>query len=1103
MLFGLPVFRCVTVTAIGVSLYCAACQPARADEATPGDAEAVSPEQRKFVQNKVLPLLQARCFECHGGDDEHEPEGGLILTSRPASLTGGDSGPAIVPGKPDESLLVEAIRYESFEMPPRSKMPDPEIAILVDWIKMGAPWPADLQDDNVAAPGAAEFPLEQRRAEHWAWHPVENPAPPAVNNAAWPLDPVDQFILARLDEAGLTPAADADRRTLIRRLTFDLTGLAPTTADINSYINDPADDAAATAAVVDRLLASPQFGERWGRHWLDLVRYAETLGHEFDYPLRHAWQYRDYVIRALNADVPYNEFIREHIAGDLLEEPRRHPQKQFNESVIGTGFWHLHEDKHSPVDVMGEQAVKVDNQIDVFARSFLGLTVACARCHDHKFDAIPTRDYYSLYGILSSSRRSTGWLDEDRRIDAARQTLAELHSRADDLLTEFRQDEQQSAAAARCFAAAIDAVRGDDSASSTEEEDSSGTTDPSADCDPQIVSALTERLRDPQTMALSDPLSLPARIAQQDDPAQLPNTVKRWSTDVINAAADDGQTVPFADFSGGLPEGWTTTGPAFASSVPASGVVIARDRHRTADSGFGSADLASSLCGSLYSPKFTITHPEILLRIAGEKARARLVINGYVMMEFNGLLFKGTDHKVDTKGDFQWIRMAGDTHRYIGQEAYLEIMDEGNGWFIIDEVRFATRAGGAPPAVDIPASSLSLAKALHSDTSADPIRAVMEHHWPSLFTDGLLGVSASEPWAELQQQWKDTALKTPRPVPVIATTEGTGEDGSVFIRGNHRNPGETAPRSFLQAIAGSEQPPVASGSGRLELADRLLAPGNPFPARVAVNRMWHHLFGRGIVASTDDFGVLGARPTHPQLLDHLATRFVADGWSVKRMIRRLVLSRTYRMQSIGDPHAAEVDPANELLHRARVRRLQGEAIRDTMLLLAGHLDLQQFGKPVPVALTPFMQGRGRPKGGPLDGDGRRSIYISVNRNFLSPFMLAFDTPAPMSTRGRRNVSNVPAQALIMLNDEFAHQQAERWAELLLEETTAARPVIRLAWEQALGRAPEDRELTAILQFAGQQAGYHDESLTDDVIGPETLADVCHAVMNTKEFIYIR
>ncbi len=1106
----LPPYRPVLNMVIGVFLFLAnSCAVWAEDQPDTGDADVTS-EQREFVQQKVLPLLEARCFECHGGEQGAEPEGGLVLTRRAAALQGGDSGPAVVPGKPNESLLVEAIRYESFEMPPRSRMPEAEISILIDWIKMGAPWPADLQHAEAAVTRPEEFPLEERRAEHWAWQPIESPIPPAVKDSDWSADPLDQFLLARLEQAGLTPAADADRPTLIRRLYFDLTGLPPTIQDVQAFVDDPADDRTATATVVDRLLASPQFGERWARHWLDLVRYAETLGHEFDYPLRHAWQYRDYVIRALNADVPYDDFIREHVAGDLVDEPRRHPTEHYNESLIGSGFWHLHEAKHSPVDVVAEQAVKIDNQIDVFARAFMGLTVACARCHDHKFDAIPTSDYYGLYGILSSSRRRTGWLDPERKIETATAELGDLRRRGENLLAQFRQADTDTGATAAYVSAAMGVISGTPNEGESPEADLPGTqrsveaVAELAGCDAERLRLWVQRLLDPETARLSDPLSLPARIAQSGESAAVSATSRQWSSDVLNAAGDNGQTALYADFSDGLAAGWSTTGPAFETDRQRSPVALSRTAHRTAEAGFSSADLSTRLCGSLYSPRFEITHPEILIRIAGESSRVRLVIDGYVMAEFNNLLFKGTEQKVNTEGEFRWLRLAQDVHRYMGRDAYLEIMDEGDGWFVVDEVRFVTSSGGAPPATDIPGTNLRLAEQLQQNSSVDPVAAAVRLAWPALFADGLAAASGNQEWKSLEDQFEQIAGSAPRPVPVLATTEGTGEDEGVFIRGNHRNRGQTAARSFLDAVAGEDQPPVESGSGRRELADRLLADDNPFPARVAVNRLWHHLFGRGIVATTDDFGFLGARPTHPQLLDHLATRFMDDGWSVKRMIRSLVLSRAYRMQSTPSQQAKELDPANDLLQSARVRRLEGEVIRDAMLMLAGHLDLTLYGPSVPVALTPFMQGRGRPKkSGPLDGNGRRSLYISVNRNFLSPFMLAFDTPAPVTARGRRNVSNVPAQALIMLNDEFVHQQAERWADSLLAAADGPDATIALAWNQALGRSPNDSEATAVRQFAADQARLHSEEFADSLIGRATLRDVCHAILNTKEFMYIR
>ncbi len=1066
----------------------------------------IESEQRVFVQTRVLPLLESRCFECHGG--EQKPKGGLILANRVLVLKGGDSGPSIVPGKPEESLLIEAIRYEGPEMPPRSKMPDAEIQILVDWVRMGAPWPADLQSAASGDTSAAAFALEERRDAHWAWHPITNPPPPDVRNAEWPADPVDQFILARLEATDLEPSPDADRRTLIRRLYFDITGLAPTPDDVQMFVDDPADDRSATATVVDRLLDSSEFGERWARHWLDLVRYAETLGHEFDYPLHHAWQYRDYVIRAITADVPYDDFIREQVAGDLLPNPRRHPTEYYNESLIGTGFWFLHEAKHAPVDVEYEEAVRIDNQIDVLARTFMGLTVACARCHDHKFDAISTKDYYALFGVLQSSRRRTGWLDAGNRIHNTSERLSELRSRGATIVAGLQRQDAKSGAAVRYANAAIELFRGQPQSGEFPTADLAGVRRSvnavamEASCDPDLLTEWAEQLADAESQKLSSPFSLLARIAQSPLREDVSDVVQQWKKEVRWLGSATTQTELYADFSDGLPKGWFSTGPAFAGSKRPA-VAVGNHRHRIADAGFSSVDLSNRYCGSLYSPTFEITHPEILIRISGEGARVRLVIDGYVMARFNGLLFSGVEHKVDTKGEFQWLRLGGDIHRYLGKHAYLEVMDEGDGWFVIDEVHFAMQRDGAAPAIHVPTSSRQLADALQHDPQPDPVAKAVMYAWPVLFVRDMLPSSTYENWTTLETAWAEASKDAARPVPVLAITDGTGEDQHIFIRGNHHNPGRVAARSFLEAISGPKQTPIDVGSGRRELAQRLLADDNPFPARVAVNRIWHHLFGRGIVSSTDDFGVLGERPSHPDLLDHLATCFKHGGWSVKRLIRKLLLSRTYRMSSTNSTVAGERDSENVLLHRARVRRLQGEVIRDTMLQMAGRLELKQFGPSVPVALTAFMQGRGRPKSGPLDGNGRRSIYISVNRNFLSPFMLAFDTPVPMTTRGRRTVSNVPAQALIMLNDEFAHQQAHRWAARLLARSTDVKSTITLAWKEALGRIPSESELAAVSAFAHQQAEQHAEFFSDTTIGEKAMQDVCHAIMNTKEFIYIR
>ncbi|MEO2018625.1 MAG: DUF1549 and DUF1553 domain-containing protein, partial [Fuerstiella sp.] len=1131
----------------------------------------------------------------------------------------------------------------------------------------GALWPTELDAHTEAVP-TDEFPLEQRKQSHWAWQPIGNPQPPTVNSPDWCAVPADAFVLSRLEQIELQPAADADRRTLIRRLYFDIIGLPPSVEQVEAFVEDSAPDQDALQTVVDELLQSPHFGERWGRHWLDLVRYAETLGHEFDYPLHNAWRYRDYVIRAFNADVPYNQFVREHVAGDLLQNPRLHPAEEFNESIIGTGFWFLAEDKHAPVDVRGEEAGKIDNQIDVFSRTFLALTVACARCHDHKFDAISTKDYYALAGFLQSSRRHTGLLDPGRKIS----------QRVDSLLTASAAAEREVESSAGTYdqaglqkyaSAAVEAIRGQPKADVTESapsvlfedfEDESfgawkasgdafadGTSDASfagqslsgfqgkrlanswlrsdglqgdlispdftiehphisfligggnhidqtcmnlvidgkavrtatgknsdkmfrhswhvaefigrsarleiidhhkggwghvdidhivfsrlsdmgprrdiavvakeRDCDPGTLNRWVLALLNKDNAALTTTLSLPARLAQGEiDPTA---TASRWQNEVTSASrATTSETTLFADLRNGMTSGWFSSGQAFAHHSAETQPLFSwhgDGLHFGDSTGVTSSSLSPELRGTLSSPTFELQHPEILVRVAGESCRIRLVIDGYVMNEFSELLFAGAKQKIDTGGRFQWIRLAGDVQRYQGHRVHLEFLDEGHGWFTVQEVRFADKAGAAPPkdspnplntsigangnvgttavANDVDSILSVWAAAASADTNA--ARAVI--------IDNNLAETSSN-WTAIEDGWAKLATGIPAPLQVIAMTDGTPENEHIFIRGSHLNLGEIAERRILTALHRADDQPLVSGSGRLELADQLIAADNPLLARVAVNRIWHHLFGAGIVESTDNFGMLGTEPTHPLLLDFLATQFRDNGWSFKRLIRTLVLSRTYRMSSQRSPAGDQLDPANQLLHRARIRRLQGEAVRDAILAVSGRLDRTLFGSPVPVHLTPFMDGRGRPKNdGPVDGNGRRSIYISVNRNFLSPFMLAFDVPAPVTTTGKRGTSNVPAQALIMLNNEFVNQQAHLWAERLMAGQPQARmAALQTAWQQLFGRPATAAELAPLLEFARASDLTADASDESIALSPVTLTEICHVLLNSKEFIFL-
>jgi cytochrome c553 len=1078
-----------------------------------------------FFRDKVLPLLESRCFECHG--DDGEVEGELRLTSRKAMLVGGESGPVIVPSDPDKSLLIQAVRYESFQMPPRNKMPDEEIEILVKWIKDGAVWPSDMETSK-APVGKSEFPMRERIASHWAWKKIGRPEIPQTSNNSWPADDIDRFLLSKLEQSDLSPAADADRKTILRRLCFDLIGLPPTIEQQDRFLNDPAETAAAMEKIVDELLASPHFGERWARHWLDLMRYAETLGHEFDYPLPYAWRYRDYVIRALNADVPYDQFVREHIAGDLLENPRRHPELGFNESIIATGFWYLCEDKHAPVDVKAEEASRIDNQIDVFGKAFLGLTIACARCHDHKFDPITAADYYALSGFLQSSRRRVEWLDAHKETEQ----LTSLLMTSRDKTFQALQKGVSELSTQQLETLLAEALS---------PSGAGQTQDPRTE-------PLRSLLQAPSTKELHHPLSLLASFVQAPREQSAAEKVQHWikrrdDAASISGASQDAHmggwiettagspTIVAADLRHGLPQGWRVFGAAFSHLSPdLSGVatetggegenehqrvlsiVRADGKNFLADStkSVSSGVLSPKLRGQLHSPEFVLTHPEIQILAAGRNSRVRLCIDGYVMNEFTELLFGGCRQPIDTDGQFRWIRLAGDVKRYIGHRCHLEFLDEGDGWVAVREVRLMGQPDEVPiTPQEICSTNLRLPVSANDNISqmlhdvAESLRK--DPVWISVAaTTGLFSPESQSRLENSIKEWQGLAERPQSGDPVLVMCDGTGEDEYLFIRGNHNNRGPTVGRHLLTALDAARPLSDPSRSGRRELVDRLLSDDNPFPARVIVNRVWQHLFGRGIVASSDNFGVLGESPTHPELLDYLADDFRKNGWSLKHLIRRLVLTRAYRMSSQRNELAEQKDPSNLLLHRYPVRRLEGEILRDSILSVSGRLDRTLFGPSIPVYLTSFMQGRGRPgQSGPLDGAGRRSIYQGVNRNFLNPFMLTFDTPQPATAIGRRSASNVPAQALMLMNNEFVHQQSAVWAARLLNEVpTGGDDVLRTAFRQALSRIPTQEELTAFHEFSKAVAAERNLAQESCLTSADVLTEVCHVLMNQKEFLFI-
>jgi hypothetical protein len=778
-----------------VLLFLACFSPARADDHAGSE----------LFEKTIRPLLVEKCQKCHGGD---KSRGGLRLTGRDSLLKGGDSGPAAVPGKPGESLIIEAVEQRGdLKMPPSGRLSRGEVDHLKRWIELQMPWPLAHASAGVASSGAPARSDQAR--DWWAFRPVRPAAPAAIKDVAWPRTAIDRFILTELEDRGMTPAGPADRQTLIRRATFDLTGLPPAPEEVESFLSDLSPDA--FARVVDRLLASPAYGERWARHWLDVVRYTDYFYPEPNahpraalFELFEAWRYRDWVVGALNSDLAYDRFIVNQIAGDLLADPLGGPI--YRDGLVATGLLALCVFDNGDADKIKVVGDIVDDEIDVVGKAFLGLTLACARCHDHKFDPIPTRDYYGLAGIFHSTR-----------------ILAEVGGVGD------------------------------------------------------------------HTVALRVPL------------------------------------------------------------VPQS-YLEKRERHMK------QIEALEALGKGL------------------EKLRIRRTFVSRIA---------------------DWA----------------------------ESTRIARR------------------DAIQRDLPPEPPRALaaQDGGTPGGMFPGI-------------------------------------QDVPVHIRGSYTRLGPIIPR-HLPGLFGESPAPITKGSGRLELARWIARPDNPMTARVMVNRVWQHHFGEGIVRSASNFGRMGEPPSHPGLLDWLADRFVRDGWSVKRLHRRIMLSAVYQQASAVSPEQIGRDPVNQWFGRMSPRRLESEAIRDGMLFVAGQLD--------------------RARGGPATGDlnrPRRSLYIQTARQDRANFSTLFDAANPEQSVESRTVSTVAPQALFLLNSTFVQATAQTLARWLIEEASdddAAR--IDRAYRRLYAREPRTEEVQIGLSFLGRNAARGRDA---------AWFDYAHVLLCSNEFLYV-
>ena len=803
-----------------------------------------SAKEIAFFEKKVRPLLVQHCYKCHSSKSK-KLKGDLLLDSREGWMNGGESGAVIVPGKPEKSLLIRSISHEDsdLKMPEKTKLSDEEIRILTHWVAIGAP---DPRTGKVIV--KRTFDLEKGR-EFWAFQPMRNVATPKVKNQNWPQSDIDRFILNRLEAKNLIPVSDADRRTLIRRATFDLLGLPPTPKEVNAFLNDKSPDA--FDKVVDRLLASKQFGERWGRHWLDIARYAESTGKTRNYPYPNAWRYRDYVIESFNRDKPYDQFVTEQIAGDLL--PSKNSAER-HEQLIATGFLALGTKDLNERNLKQFTMDNVDEQIDVMSRSILALSVSCARCHNHKFDPIPTADYYALAGVFRST-----------------ELLAGLGSKQGG----------------------------------------------------------GNRYRPNLLISLGDQNN-PKAKAQRE-------------------------------------------------------------------------------------------HRNKLQGIVDQLAQAQREIKQH--------------RKIAQRKDFRNKSQA-------------------------EKLKFRNRNR-------------------ELQTKIKKLTAQQKK----------LGNNVSAPGGPLAMGVRDAS---------------NPKDCRVHIRGEIDSLGDEVPRGFIQVASIGDSPKIdPKSSGRLELAQWITRKNHPLTARVMTNRIWHHLFGQGLVRTVDNFGLTGEKPSHPELLDHLALKFIELDWSIKKMIRSIMLTRAYRLSSQYDDKNYQSEPDNRLVWRMSQRRIEVEALRDAMLSISGELELQPVKGSEVQKLSAGSELKNLRDVYSINATSQnRSVYLPILRGHVPPALETFDFADPNLVKGRRDITTVATQALFMMNSPFVMKQSRLAAQGLLRQTgidDIGR--IQLAYQQMFSRPATEAEQQRAMKYIEQSL---DKTDGKTQLTPKMTAWTlfCQALFASAEFRYL-
>lgn len=1008
----------------------------------------------EFFENKIRPVLVAECYECHS---DQKIKAGLRLDFKGGIDEGGDSGALIDFKNPENSLLIKVLRHEieDLEMPKDgAKIDSGVVDDFVFWISKGA------QDPRVRAP---EFNKEENKQEDnwkatlefrkswWSFQEVSKPQVPSVDNQGWSWNSVDKFLQSSWEGKNFEEPKDASLEIIARRLYLVLTGLPPSQNDIERFVELGSNNRQeAIENTVDQLLSSDRFGEKWARHWMDWFRYAGTHGSEGDPAIPEAWRYRDYLIRAWNEDVPYDQLVREHIAGDLLENPRINEELGVVESSFGPGQYRMVLHGFAPTDALDELVRFTDNQIDTIFKSMQGLTVSCARCHNHKFDPISQEDFYGLFGVMASTRPALVTVNSPENKYKNFEKLNQIKKSIKSKLIANWQNNLRDLL-----------------------EDK-----------PKAVAILSDWSKEHKS--LLQPGFVFKQILQEKDQDKRLMLWKGFQAEIeeskekVNQRYVVNDGFPVWDFENTSQTNgdWFKDGPslengaakngAFAIDLDGDGIL-----QGVYPAGYYSHLISTKHRGLFESPKFRVMGGRVFLRVQGQRnASARYVIQNYPR---NGTVYPTM--RINNL-DARWMNQ--NLNYWEGDDAHIEIatsadqpvlarVNESRSWFGVTDVILVP--DGKPTPRD-EAYEFSGPLFSHGNKSIEPARDIktLAGHYLTTISSILSkwsseseSISSNEArfLAEfigsellpnnrnqdielnaLVGNYRKLESQIPLPIRAPGVVEGTPLEQSLMVRGNHKKLGQVVPRRFLEVFGAKKF--TSKNSGRLELAEAILDPSNTLTSRVIVNRLWHYIFGKGIVATPDNFGRLGEKPSHPKLLDYLANEIQNSRWSMKSVIRQLVTSRSFQLTSSGSPANLKKDPGNKYLTRFNVRRLDAESIRDSILESSDNLDETMYGPPAG------------------NDSNRRSIYLRVVRNRLHPFLSSFDFTAPFVTLGAREITNVPAQSLQMMNSPFVISASQKLADgargLSGEPSTHNLSVVNRIFLNVLKRRPTDNEV---------------------------------------------